>query len=274
MVLFFAAITGFLLAKYQLETDNNPASQPKSKNTVALRQTLTTIGVWLFIWLAPLFFIYIIFGWDNVFTQLGYFFSKLAVVTFGGAYSVLAYMAQEVVQNYSWLTAQEMLDGLGLAETTNGPLILVNEFVGFIAAYRFGQGYPLFLGIIGATVTLWATFCPCFLWIFAGAPYIVKLQNLPKLKGALDGVTAAVVGVILNLTVWFSLHVFFATVKKIMIGPIILWWPDPNTLDWTSIALAATAAVALLYFRLTLLWVLIITSCLALGWHLLTVHIV
>ena len=142
-----------------------------------------------------------------------WFFSKLAVVTFGGAYAVLAYMAQDVVESYRWLSAGEMLDGLGLAETTPGPLILVTEFVGFLAAHRHGGGNPWAMGVLGALVTLWATFAPCFLWIFAGAPYIERLNAEPRLKSALAAVTAAVVGVILNLTVWFALHVLFARVS-------------------------------------------------------------
>ena len=153
------------------------------------------------------------FGRDHVFTDIAIFFSKLAIVTFGGAYSVLAYMAQQAVETYGWLSAGEMLDGLGLAETTPGPLILVTEFVGFLAGYRFGGEPKLVFGLLGAAITLWATFAPCFLWIFAGAPYVERLGTNPKLTGALSAVTAAVVGVILNLSLWFALHVFFAKVE-------------------------------------------------------------
>ena len=157
----------------------------------------------------------LIFGRDHVFTDIAIFFSKLAIVTFGGAYSVLAYMAQQAVETYGWLSAGEMLDGLGLAETTPGPLILVTEFVGFLAGYRYGGDPKLVFGLLGAAITLWATFAPCFLWIFAGAPYIERLSASPRLAGALSAVTAAVVGVILNLSLWFALHVFFAKVEPV-----------------------------------------------------------
>ena len=152
-------------------------------------------------------------------------------------------------------------------ETTPGPLILVTEFVGYLAAYRFGGGPPMLMGIVGAAVTLWATFAPCFLWIFAGAPYVERLHNAPRLKGALGGVTAAVVGVMLNLSVWFGLHVFFGKVTQETAGPFTLLRPEIATLDWPTLVLAAVAALALLRFRIGLGWVLALTSGLALGWH-------
>ena len=215
---------------------------------VPLSQTLTTIALWLAIWIGPLALVALWFGPDHVLAKLAWFYSKLAVVTFGGAYAVLAYMAQDVVQAYGWLTAGEMLDGLGLAETTPGPLILVTEFTGFLAAFRNGGGSPLVMGTLGALVTLWATFAPCFLWIFAGAPYIARIATMPKLKSALSGITAAVVGVILNLTVWFALHVIFRTVAERQAGPLHLTVPDFASIDWTAAGLAALAALML--FRL------------------------
>ena len=154
-------------------------------------------------------------------TDIALFFSKLAVVTFGGAYSVLAYMAQQAVETYGWLSAGEMLDGLGLAETTPGPLILVTEFVGFLAGYppwRRAARSPS--ACSAAAVTLWATFAPCFLWIFTGAPYVERLSAIPRLAGALASVTAAVVGVILNLSLWFALHVLFAKVDRRSARPV------------------------------------------------------
>ncbi len=186
----------------------------------ALASTLKTVALWLGIWILPLLAVALAFGRGHVLTELAWFFSKLAVVTFGGAYAVLAYMAQAVVEGYGWLTPGEMLDALGLAETTPGPLILVNEFVGTLAAWRHGGGSPVMMGILGAVVTLWATFAPCFLWIFAGAPYIERLNAEPRLKSALAAVTAAVVGVILNLTVWFALHVLFARSRRSEAGPL------------------------------------------------------
>ena len=188
--------------------------------------TLRTATLWLAIWILPLVLLAVILGRDHVFTDISIFFSKLAIVTFGGAYSVLAYMAQQAVETYHWLTAGEMLDGLGLAETTPGPLILVTEFVGFLAGYRHGGEPQLVFGLLGAAITLWATFAPCFLWIFVGAPYVERLSASPKIAGALSGVTAAVVGVILNLSLWFALHVFFGKVEPIWRGPLRLWLPD------------------------------------------------
>ncbi len=266
LVIAAAAAVGFFLVRKDDEISSRP---PTPLARADVQATFATIGTWLLIWTGPLLVTALIVGPDHVLAKLGFFFSKLAVVTFGGAYAVLAYMAQEVVQNHGWLSAGEMLDGLGLAETTNGPLILVTEFVGYLAAYRFGSGPPMLMGLIGALVTLWATFAPCFLWIFAGAPYIERLQTMPRLKGALSGVTAAVVGVILNLSVWFGLHVFFGTVNSAEVGPLTLWLPDIATLDWAAVALAALAALALFRLHLSLAWTLALTGGLALAWHML-----
>jgi chromate transporter len=169
------------------------------------------------------------------------FFSKLAVVTFGGAYAVLSYMGQQAVDVYGWLEPREMIDGLGLAETTPGPLILVTEFVGYLAGYRQAGG--IWGGLAAAAITLWMTFVPCFLWIMAGAPYVAKLESMPRLQGALAGITAAVVGVILNLSIWFGLHVLFASVYRLSWGPLI---PDVTTLDPIALALSIISALALL----------------------------
>ena len=209
------------------------------------------------------------FGRDHVLTDIAIFFSKLAIVTFGGAYSVLAYMAQQAVETYGWLSAGEMLDGLGLAETTPGPLILVTEFVGFLAGYRFGGEPKLVFGLLGAAITLWATFAPCFLWIFAGAPYVERLGTNPKLTGALSAVTAAVVGVILNLSLWFALHVFFAKVEPAWLGPLRLWLPDVSTLDLEAVALSCLAALLLLRLKLGIAATLAISASVALAWFVL-----
>jgi chromate transporter len=270
LVIVAAAFTGFALVWLAPETspDGGAISSPTDSN-VGTWQTFRTIVTWLLIWIIPLVMILLVYGGDHVLSKLALFFSKLAVVTFGGAYAVLAYMAQEVVQTNGWLNAGEMLDGLGLAETTNGPLILVTEFVGYLAAYRYGGGSPPLMALLGALVALWATFAPCFLWIFAGAPYVERLQQAPKLKGALGGVTAAVVGVILNLSIWFALHVFFETVTPTTIGPLTLWIPDLVTLDWRIVALATISGLALLYFHIGLAWTLLLAGGLALGWHIL-----
>ncbi|UWP89286.1 chromate efflux transporter [Aliiroseovarius crassostreae] len=218
--------------------------------------TLATIAVWLTIWLLPLFALDMIAGSDFL-PQIGAFFSKLAVVSFGGAYAVLAYMAQDVVTGFGWLTADEMLDSLGLAETTPGPLILVTQFVGFVAGFR-EAGFAM--AFAAAALTLWVTFVPCFLWIFAGAPYIDRLAAQPRLKGALSAITAAVVGVILNLSVWFGLNVLFHEVTHSTLGPITLWIPDFASLDGRALGLTALCAVLILRLKLGLGWVLIIAA--------------
>lgn len=229
--------------------------------------TLRTALIWLSIWLIPLFGVAAIFGADHVLSKLALFFSKLAVVTFGGAYAVLAYMAQDVVLSFGWLDPGEMLDALGLAETTPGPLILVTEFVATLAAWRHGGGPPVLMGILGAGVALWATFAPCFLWIFAGAPYVEWLTAQPRLKAALSAVTAAVVGVILNLTVWFALHVIFGTVHDVDFGPFALHVPDLASLSVPSLALSAVAFAALFGLHWGILGTMALCSGLALAWH-------
>jgi chromate transporter len=204
---------------------------------------LRTALLWLAIWLLPLAALAVALGPDDVFTRIGIFFSKLAVVTFGGAYAVLSYMAQAAVEREHWLSAAEMIDGLALAETTPGPLILVTQFVGYVAAFR--ETGSVWGGIAGAAVTLWMTFAPCFLWILSGAPLVNAIGTRPKLAGALAAITAAVVGVILNLSLWFGLHVLFGTVMR-RDGIFKPWLPDLSTLDPPSMALFAVASLALL----------------------------
>ena len=175
--------------------------------------------------------------------EIGLFFSKLAMLTFGGAYAVLTWMSQAVVQEKQWLTLPQMIDALGLAETTPGPLILVTEFVGYLAAYaKGGVAY----GIAGAIVTLWMTFAPCFLWVFAGAPYIARLAQMPRLSGALSAITAAVVGVIANLSLWFAAHVAFKTVHAASFGPFHIITPDPASINPVSLALTVLAGMLIL----------------------------
>jgi len=239
-----------------------PAAAPVP---VSILQTARTVLAWLAIWLLPLLAVSAFFGGGHVLADLGWFFSKLAVVTFGGAYAVLAYVGQDVVQHYRWLSPAEMLDGLGLAETTPGPLILVTEFVGFLAAFRQGGGNPWLMGTLGAIVTLWATFAPCFLWIFAGAPYIERLNAEPRLKSALAAVTAAVVGVILNLTVWFGLHVLFARIQDVQAGPLNLLVPDMASLSVQALLLAIAAFILLFVLHRGVLTTLAVCSALALG---------
>ena len=208
------------------------------------RSTITAVVLWGAIWAAPMVLIAATLGQGHVLWQIGAFFSQLAIVTFGGAYAVLAYMAQEAVQGFGWLQAGEMADGLGLAETTPGPLILVTQFVGYLAAFRAPEPFsPLVAGLLGAGLTTWVTFAPCFLWIFALAPWIDRLGNAVWLKGGLAAVTAAVVGVIANLTAWFALHVLFAKLGEAQFGPLRIDWPELASFDWGAGALAALAAL-------------------------------
>lgn len=253
LIILAAALFGFFRVSAAPE-------QVLATTPVPWRDTVSTLSLWLALWLAPLGLIIAGFGWDHVFSQTALFFSKLAVVTFGGAYAVLSYMAQQAVENFGWLSAPQMIDGLGLAETTPGPLILVTEFVGYMAGYRFAGG--MWGGIAAALITLWMTFTPCFLWIMAGAPYIERLHNMPRLSGALAAVTAAVVGVILNLTIWFALHVLFATLIRTRFGIV----PQPESLDPAALSLSVVAAIALFVFHQGIIRTLALTALLGLIW--------
>ncbi|CAJ0883149.1 hypothetical protein AMST5_03405 [freshwater sediment metagenome] len=227
------------------------------------RQMLNTSLIWLALWLIPVAGILLIVGSENVFSQIAVFFSKMAVVTFGGAYAVLAYVAQQAVETYQWLTPAEMLDGLGMAETTPGPLIMVLQFVGFIAAFRSpGDLPPLLAGALGGLLATWVTFTPCFLWIFLGAPYIETIRQNKALSGALAAITAAVVGVILNLAIWFAIHTVFR--KTVVVGEYGLSFDAPvlSSVDLWSLALSVAAASAIFRFRVGILQTLA-GSCLA-----------
>ncbi len=205
--------------------------------------SLRTIALWGAIWAAPMLLILVTLGRHHVLWDIGVFFSQLAIVTFGGAYAVLAYMAQEAVQSFHWLSAGEMADGLGLAETTPGPLIMVTQFVGYLAAFRAPAPFtPLVAGLLGAALTTWVTFAPCFLWIFTFAPWIERLEHAQRLKGGLAALTAAVVGVIANLTAWLLLHVLFSRVGEVRLGALRLFSPDWASLDWRAALLALLAA--------------------------------
>ena len=205
--------------------------------------TVRTVAVWAAIWLAPMAAVFALVGPHHVLWQVGLFFARLAVVTFGGAYAVLAYMAQMAVSGYGWLAPGEMADGLGLAETTPGPLIMVTQFVGFIAGWRHpGMLSPLAAALLGAGLTTWVTFAPCFLWIFTCAPWMERLEHAERLQGALAAITAAVVGVIANLALWFALHVLFATVTP---GG----WPVLSSLDPRAAGIALLAALMLFRWK-------------------------
>jgi chromate transporter len=246
LIVAAAGLVGFAVARSaperlgipdQVETAPPSAQRPWRQFVVA-----TAIG--LVVWWAPVALAAAVFGAQHILVGIGTFFSKLAVVSFGGAYALLAYMAQEVVQTNGWMSAPEMVDGLGLAETTPGPLILVTQFVGFLAAFRDPAPFsPVAAGILGAAMTTWVTFTPAMLLIFAGAPFIEDLRSNRRLSGAMAAITAAVVGVILNLTVWFALHVLFGRVQETH-WSVVRWFTfDPLALDIRAAALAAIAGV-------------------------------
>ncbi len=242
VVVLGAGLIGFAVAALRsdllaLKPVGEAAPLPPRPWTASLKSLL----VWGTLWALPMVLVLTLLGRDHVLWQIGTFFSQLAVVTFGGAYAVLAYMAQEAVSGFGWLQPGEMADGLGLAETTPGPLILVTQFVGYLAAFRAPEPFtPLVAGMLGAALTTWVTFAPCFLWIFAFAPWIERMERAVRLKGALAAITASVVGVIASLALWFGGHVLFRTYAD----GLPVW----TSLDWRAAVLSAACAVLL--FRL------------------------
>jgi chromate transporter len=241
-----------------LPDDAASAARPSARRTLAM-----AVGGGL-LWLGPVAMLVATLGADDVLATQALFFSVAAVVTFGGAYAVLAYVSQQVVEVLGWLSPAEMLDGLALAETTPGPLILVVEFVGFVAAHReAGALDPLVAGLLGALVVMWVTFVPSFLWVLLGAPYAEHLRGQRHLSGALSAITAAVVGAILNLGVWFSLHALFGTVSAWELGPLRVPLPDPASVDVVALGIAAVAAAAV--FRLRWPTLAVLAACGALG---------
>jgi len=258
-------------AEKDLSVANQPVLQtPAAAGRPTALQTFRIAVTWLTIWLAPIGLLWALAGRQSVFTTEALFFSQAAVVTFGGAYSVLAYIAQECVSTYGWLRPGEMLDGLGMAETTPGPLIQVVQFVGFMGAYRNPGGLdPMLAGVLGSLITTWVTFAPCFLWIFLGAPFIELLRGQRSLNAALSTITAAVVGVILNLSLWFSIHTLFARADEHYIGGLRLLIPDWPTIDVASAAITAGAMVAMFRFKCGMVTTLAISAGLGIVYHLL-----
>jgi chromate transporter len=245
-------------------TESLLSDAPVEQTRPSLARALKVAAVWLPLWLAPLFVLLVTLGGHNVFTQIALFFSKMAIVTFGGAYAVLAYVAQQAVNTYGWLKPGEMLDGLGMAETTPGPLIMVLQFVGFMAASRdHGSLSPLMAGTLGGLLATWVTFTPCFLWIFAGAPYIETLRGNKALNAALSAITAAVVGVILNLAVWFAVHSIFHATIPIRAFPLAFDAPQLRSLDPWAFTLAVAAAIAIFRFKVGMIPTLV--ACCAAG---------
>ncbi|GGB09027.1 chromate efflux transporter [Allosediminivita pacifica] len=231
LIIAVAGLWGFLRSR-ETATDIPP---PPANHTAP-----ATLALWAALWLLPLPVLWL--AGQTLLFDLAAFFARLAVVTFGGAYAVLAYMAQEVVQNRGWLDATQMVDALGLAETTPGPLILVTQFVGMLTGHAQGGAG---LAILAGLLTLWMTFVPCFLWIFAGAPYVESLLARPRLQSALSAITAAVVGVILNLSLWFAFHVVFTEVAEVPLGPLTLDLPRLDAPRWDAWPLIALAAIML-----------------------------
>lgn len=223
------------------------------------------------LWIAPIISIVLWLGPEAVIARQSVFFSQAAMVTFGGAYAVLAYVAQRVVEDFHWLTLGQMVDGLGLAETTPGPLILVLQFVAFQAAYQHQSGMgPLTAGIVASAVAVWVTFAPCFLWIFLGAPYIESLRHHRGLQAALSTITAAVVGVILNLGLWFALHTLFRDTSAFAWGPLRIEGPVLASVDPIAAGLVAVAALTLLVLRWSMAWTLLTTAALSAAWVVVT----
>jgi len=226
-------------------------------------RALKVAAFWLMLWLVPVAALLIGLGQANVFSQIALFFSKMALVTFGGAYAVLAYVAQQAVEHYHWVQPREMLDGLGMAETTPGPLIMVLQFVGFMAAFREpGTLSPMLAGTLGGLLATWVTFTPCFLWIFLGAPFIETLRGNKGLPGALTAITAAVVGVILNLSIWFALHTVFQETSPVRSLGLSFDMPVLSSVYFPALVLAIAAAIAIFRFNLGMLTVLA-GSCVA-----------
>ena len=265
LIVAAAALTGYLVARRapdRLALEVKPIEVPPPAKDRWRHFAIASI-VGLLVWSAPVALAALAFGPHHILVSIGVFFSKLAIVSFGGAYALLAYMAQQAVETHGWMTAPEMVDGLGLAETTPGPLILVTQFVGFLAAFRDAAPFPaVTAGVLGAMMTTWVTFVPSMLWIFAFAPFVERLRANRQLSGALAAITAAVVGVILNLTVWFALHVLFGNVTEMHAGWLRWYAFDPRALDKQTLVLAVTAALLTFRFHRSLIEVIVVMALL------------
>ncbi len=268
LVVLGAGAIGFAVAAIR-PPQGEAVAAAAGVEVVARPGTFRAALVCLALWVGTLLALLGLFGPEDVFTRIGLFFSKLALVTFGGAYAVLAYVAQQGVEHYQWLQPGEMLDGLGLAETTPGPLILVTQFVGFLAGLRHGgTDAPLLTATLAALLTTWVTFLPCFLWIFLGAPYVEKLRAQPALAAALAAITAAVVGVIANLALWFALNVLFAERTTITGWGLDMRLPVLVSLDAAAAVLVAIAFVLAFVLRLGLFYLLAVSALLGCVWLL------
>jgi len=264
---FPAPVSAATLAEGDYLLDRRIARGELVHTTRSLRRSIAVVVACSVIWVGPVIAVIAIFGRDSIFAQQGVFFGEAAVVTFGGAYAVLAYIAQKAVETYGWLSPGEMLDGLALAETTPGPLIMVVQYVAFLAAFRHpGTMSPYAAGVLGSLLTTWVTFAPCFLWIFLGAPYVEALRGNRTIHAALSAITAAVVGVILNLSVWFAVHTIFHTVRATPVGLIRADIPEWSSIDPAALLLSAGALVAMLRFKLGMGWTLFGSAVLGALW--------
>jgi len=258
LIVLAAALVGFFASR--------APSRPAAADPRRWRQFTLALLVGLTLWWAPVALSALLLGKEHVFVDIGIFFSKLAVVSFGGAYALLAYMAQQAVENYGWMSAPEMVDGLGLAETLPGPLIKITQFVGFLGAYRNPEVFSSTTNaILGSALTTWVTFVPPMMLIFAFAPFVEQLRGNPRLSGALAAITAAVVGVILNLTLWFVLHVLFPEVREVRAGPLRWYAFDPASIDLRVAALAVVAAVLAFVFHRGLVQLVAIMAALGIA---------
>ena len=279
VIVFGAGIFGFLVNHGSSPVGKDDRRAPEAGPTLlgdevpdhasrANSQPLRVTMTWLSLWLVPVGALAMMLGPGNVFSDIAIFFSKMAVVTFGGAYAVLAYVAQQAVENFGWLAPGEMLDGLGMAETTPGPLIMVLQFVGFMAAFRDpGMLSPMLAGTLGGLLATWVTFAPCFLWIFLGAPFVETLRENRRLAAALSAITAAVVGVILNLAVWFAIHTWFAEVRPLRAMGIDMDIPVVASANFWGIVLSLVAMALVFAFRAGMLTTLAASAAAGLGLH-------
>ncbi|HZX89441.1 MAG TPA: chromate efflux transporter [Rudaea sp.] len=264
---FPAPASAATLAQGDYLVDRRIARGELTQATRSLRKSIAVTVVCALLWFGPIIAVIALFGRDSTFAQQGVFFGEAAIVTFGGAYAVLAYIAQKAVETYGWLSPGEMLDGLALAETTPGPLIMVVQYVAFLAAFRHpGAMSPYAAGVLGSLLTTWVTFAPCFLWIFVGAPYVEALRGNRTIHAALSAITAAVVGVILNLSVWFAVHTVFHTVHATSIGPIHADLPEWRSVDFAALVLSAGALVAMLRLKVGMGWTLLGSAVLGALW--------
>jgi chromate transporter len=282
LIVLFAGLIGYLggragLRQFEVGGGHGPAGGDAGADAEYLlgdelpaharptaAQSARVAAIWLLLWLVPVAALLVFLGPANTFSQIAVFFSKMAMVTFGGAYAVLAYVAQQAVETYQWLQPGEMLDGLGMAETTPGPLIMVLQFVGFMAAFRDpGSLSPMLAGTLGGLLATWVTFTPCFLWIFLGAPFIERLRGNKALAGALSAITAAVVGVILNLAIWFGIHTLFREVRHVESFGLSFDAPVLASVDPWALLLAVAAMIAMFRFKVGMISTL--AACSAAG---------